>query len=66
MKTIHKIETSVRKWRVFSLDLYSEEILKELNVLTGFIIGGYNVNNISYADDSADNRRKNYRNAYSR
>ncbi len=41
--------------------LYSEAILRELEILPGFIIGGHNLNNIRYADDTvliADTEKK--------
>ena len=33
-------------------NLYSEQILREIKDLKGLIIGGYNMNNIRYADDT--------------
>lgn len=40
---------------------YIEAVLGELEVLSGFITGGHNLNNIRYADDTvliADTKRK--------
>lgn len=48
-----KIEKVVRQGRVFSPDLfnlYNEAILRELELLPGFIISGHNLNNIRYAN----------------
>ena len=50
-----KIERGDRQGCVFSPDLfnlYSEMILKELEGLPGFSIGGHNINNLRYADDT--------------
>ena len=33
-------------------NLYSEQILKELKDFKGLVIGGYNMNNLRYADDT--------------
>lgn len=44
---------SVRQGCVFSPDLfnrYSEAIVRELEVVPGFVIGGHNLNSIRYAD----------------
>lgn len=42
-------------------DLYSIVIWRKLELLPGFIVGGHNLNNIGYADDTAflaDTERK--------
>lgn len=44
----------VKQGCVFSLDLfnlYKEAVLRELEVLLRFVIGGHNLNNIRYVDD---------------
>ena len=49
------IERGVRQGCVFSakgFNLYGEIILRELEPLRGISIGGYNINNIRYADDT--------------
>lgn len=59
-----KIERGIRQGWVFSPHLfnqYSETVLRELDVLTGFITDGHNLNNIRYEDDTvliADMERK--------
>ncbi|XP_037794114.1 uncharacterized protein LOC119589587 [Penaeus monodon] len=50
-----EIRRGVRQGCVFSpylFNLYSELILRELEGLQGFVIGGHNMNNIRYADDT--------------
>ena len=59
-----RIERGVRQGCVFSPDLfnlYSEMILRELEDLPGLVVGGHNINNIRYADDTvliADSEEK--------
>lgn len=57
-----KIESRIKRGCVFSpylFDLYSEEILRELEILSGFIISGsIKLNNIRYADDTGGRYRK--------
>ena len=48
-------ERRMRQGCVFSPDLfnlYSEMILRELEDLPGLVVGGHNINNIRYADDT--------------
>lgn len=50
---MHKNRKGLRQGCDFSLDLlklYSEVIRKELEVLSGFFIGGHNLNNVRYVD----------------
>ena len=50
-----QIEKGVRQVRVFSPDLfnlYSEMKLRGLEDLSGFLIGGNNINNLLYVDDT--------------
>lgn len=50
-----KIQNRVRQGGIFSPDLfylYRETILIELKVLPGIIIGGRNLDNIRYTDDT--------------
>lgn len=46
-----KIEMGVSKDAPF-FGLYSEGFLRDLDVLTGFIIGENNLNNVKYTDDT--------------
>lgn len=46
----NEIERSVKQWRAF-FNVYLEPNMIKLVVLTGFIIGSYNLSNIGYADD---------------
>ena len=51
-----KTKRGVHQGCVLSPDLfnlYSEMILQETRDLKGFIIGGQNINNLRYADDTA-------------
>ena len=55
MSTFITIKRDVRQHCVFSTDLfniYSEMILRELEDLNGLTIGGVNITNLSYADDT--------------
>lgn len=57
-----EIERSARQGCVFSPNLFSlqsKAILRELEVLPGFIIGGLNLKNIRFADDRVDSRHRN-------
>lgn len=53
-----KIEQVFREACVYSLglfDLYNKPILRELQIVTRFIIGGHDFNDIRYADNSVLN-----------
>ena len=55
LANIHKYEEELDKDVFLSpdlLNLYSENILRDLNDIKGCIVGGYNLNNVRYADDS--------------
>lgn len=55
LKTYTKIEGCERLGNVFSphlFKLYSETILRKLKALPRFIIGGHNLNNKRYAEDT--------------
>ena len=64
MSDFTTIERGVRQGCVFSPDffkLYGEIILRSIHDLPGFIVGGYNLNNLRYADDTvliADSQEK--------
>lgn len=50
-----QIKRGVRQGCVFSPDLfnlYSERIMREIDSVEGFVIGGHNLNNIRFADDA--------------
>lgn len=58
---IEKYKNRKCETRMCLLNLYSEAFLRELEVLPGFIIGGHNLKNIRYTDDTvliADTERK--------
>ena len=49
------IERGVRQGCIFSPDVfnpYSEVILRDLEPMQGFTVGGHNINNLRYADDT--------------
>lgn len=52
---VHKIERGIRHGYIFSTDLfgrYSEDFQIVLEVLSGFCLGGYIINEMGYADDN--------------
>ena len=48
-----QIQRGVRQVSPDLFNLYSEMILRELEGLQGFVVGGHNMNNLRYADDTA-------------
>ena len=50
-----QIKRGVRQGCAISPDLfnlYSEQLLREMDDTRGLVIGGYNMNNLRYADDT--------------